>query len=167
MKKIILFLLLTVSTKIYSHENIVFVGMNGYGATIGYEKYLTDNLSIVPEINLSIVYGLLSTGAFVELRSRLYPFGGSFFIDTGIGYGVISGISYQTEGILISPGFGWKVDIGKKDGFIFDACFCSDWVFRLTDNTLLTKMPEPGEAVAVPTIATSVAALKLLIGYSF
>jgi hypothetical protein len=166
MKKIILFLLLTISTKGFSHENIVFAGLNGIGITVSYEKYLTDNFSIAPEINFSQIYGFLSTGVFAELRGRWYPFSGSFFVDTGIGYGILAGISYYTEGLLISPGFGWKIDAGKKDGFVFDVCICSDWVLRFTDNTMLVQKPDPTQAIAFPAIANSVATVKLLAGYS-
>jgi hypothetical protein len=112
-------LLFILSGKIYTfaEDNIVFLGINGYGVTIVYERFISEKFSVVSEVDVSIFYGLFTSVLFAEVSGRFYPFAGSFYADFGIGYGILGSISLETKGLLLSPGFGWKIDIGRTNGF--------------------------------------------------
>ncbi|GHV89461.1 hypothetical protein AGMMS50267_18210 [Spirochaetia bacterium] len=87
-------------------------------------------------------------------------------MDLGIGYGILlqAYYPYSAQGILASPGIGWKIDIGKPDGFIFDIGLCSDWVWGL--NRTFSEAGETAE-IEQPNIQTNFLTVKLLLGYSF
>jgi hypothetical protein len=80
-------------------------------------------------------------------------------------WGLAGGISLSTKGLLLSPGFGWKLDIGKTDGFVFDICLSSDWILKLTNEPdIIDDGPDP---YSYPRIYSPFFGIKLLLGYCF
>jgi hypothetical protein len=158
--------LLLIASKTFAKDNIIYAGLNGLGATVSYERFITKKFSLVPEINAAYFSGVLSTELLGEVRARYYPFSGSFFVDFGLGYGLLLQMyyPYPAQGILASPGVGWKIDIGKPDGFIFNIGLCSDWVWGFNKT-----FSQVGATVAIeqPNIQSSFIAIKLLFGYAF
>jgi hypothetical protein len=165
-KGFIFVVLILVSFNAFAYENSISLGINGIGLTAAYERKIIDTFSVVPEITFSQIYGVLSSVGFVDLRARWYPFSGSFFADLGIGYGIAGSISIATDGLLISPGIGWNFDIGKKDGFTLNLSVCSDWIFRLSDKTLLINMSN-ADGIAHPKVFSPILGVKFGIGWTF
>jgi len=52
----------------------------------------------------------------IDVRARWYPWAKTFFADAGIGFGSFLGIA---SALQISPGVGWRVDIGEPNGWVF------------------------------------------------
>jgi len=116
--------------------------------------------------NRAIAFYATPSAGLLEVRGRFYSFAKRFFVDLGPGYGVPGSISTQINGILFSPGLGWKFDPGKADGFVIDLCVCSDRVFEMPP--LARETPGNGvNPVYHPDIATPVVNMKLLFGYVF
>jgi hypothetical protein len=121
--------------------NSLAVSLGVFGAELSYERIFSKRLSILGETSYTTM--LFMDEFTVAGKGRLYPFAGAFFLELGLGYsygmgavnmmekmllGVITlGLYYifveeienpRTGGFLIQPGLGWKIDIGKPDGFI-------------------------------------------------
>ncbi|GHV17619.1 hypothetical protein FACS189493_5540 [Spirochaetia bacterium] len=47
-------------------------------------------------------------------------------MDIGAGYGTV-GFFYPIVGMIFSPEIGWKIDIGKEDGFVLGINLRSNW----------------------------------------
>ncbi|ULQ61075.1 hypothetical protein K7I13_07430 [Brucepastera parasyntrophica] len=165
MKKIFLLVLILFGPGVFAENNILLLGINGYGVTAVYERAVSEKISIASEIDASMFYGFMTSVLFGTVRGGFYPFAGSFYMDMGIGYGYSAGISLWTHGVLLSPGAGWKIDIGKKGGFILDIGLCSDWIFRLTNDS--ENQTAGAEPVYHPKIWSPVLGIKVLLGFTF
>ncbi|GHU60222.1 hypothetical protein FACS189444_6820 [Spirochaetia bacterium] len=165
MKRAFVLLLILSGTYIFAKDNRVFAGINGSGVTIAYERLISEKFSVVAEADASLAYGLLASVLFADVRGRFYPFARSFYADFGVGYGLAGSFSLSTKGMLFSPGFGWKIDMGKPDGFVFDVCLSSDWIVKLTNEPdVMYDGPEP---YSYPRIYSPIFGIKLLVGYCF
>jgi hypothetical protein len=103
------------------------LGIFGFGAR--YEYMLSPNLSIGANVYFNTLIILNDFGVTANLR--YYPWGKTFYAELGLGYGYHMGFEtigkdenvtdivdwLQTTGILITPGLGWKIDVGKPGGF--------------------------------------------------
>lgn len=133
-KKHILFLALVmiVTGSIFAQEkydgsfkNTIFFGP----VMAGYEKSILPMLSIGAEAGINL-FGI-STGDssfrvapfFADAFVRWYPWKRVFFVNLGLGYqgsgmGMDSDLTYGV--FHIKPQIGWKIDIGKAGGWIFE-----------------------------------------------
>jgi hypothetical protein len=108
--------------------NTITVGLTNlfFGGVASYERALNENFSIGVDTVGAFIF---PTEAGVLLRGYYYPGGGNFFWDVGLGYG--GGVTLLPPGagagLLISPGFGWKNDIGQPGAFIFQTSFNLDF----------------------------------------
>jgi hypothetical protein len=114
------------------------------GAGIRYERMLNDKFSIggtyivnyIPILDIEYVFG-------GEVATRFYPWAGKFYAEFGLGYGSVKGYetkntkpikyngkevdpsvtllaSYNISGLLVAPGIGWKIDVGKPGKFFIN-----------------------------------------------
>ncbi|GAB6390859.1 MAG: hypothetical protein MdMp014T_0232 [Treponematales bacterium] len=175
-----LFLFAAGAGSLFAGGNTVFLGVNGFGLTAAYERALTGRFSLAGEATMAMVYGsvmpvyddgavmlggLFSAG-FLEVRGRFYPFARRFFVDLGLGYGVMGSISTQISGVLVSPGLGWKFDPSEAGGFVIDLCVCSDWLIGLPPQERET-LENGVNPVWHPVVASPLVNIKLLLGYVF
>ena len=122
-------------------KNAVAVQFGIIGVGLSYERMFNRHFSVLADAtytNLAIVDEFTISG-----KGRVYPFGGAFYLEMGAGFaygrsfsnfigtmmlGMITFGWYFTQidedtfartgGLLLQPGLGWKIDIGKKDGFV-------------------------------------------------
>jgi hypothetical protein len=132
-KRIVIFVLAAVSASgVFAQEkydgskkNTIFFGTG----LVGYERSIIPMLSAGVEAGMDI-FGL-ATGAggfrilpfFADGFVRWYPWKRVFFVNLGLGYQG-SGLGMESEqsyGVFhIKPQVGWKIDIGKAGGWIFE-----------------------------------------------
>jgi len=178
-----LFLFAAGAGSLFAGGNTVFLGVNGLGLTAAYERALTGRFSLAGEATMATVYGsvtplysndaddevmlggLIGAG-LLEVRGRFYPFARRFFVDLGLGYGFMGGVSTSISGVLVSPGLGWKFDPGEAGKFVIDLCACSDWLIGLPPRERET-LENGVDPVWHPAVASPLANIKLLLGYVF
>jgi hypothetical protein len=106
------------------------------GAGLRYERMLGEKLSLGVDAYWQSTFFIWNDmGAVVA--ARLYPWGGIFFAELGLGFNYHTGTgTYEyeyeilgrkfteesiglmaTTGVGIVPGIGWKIDVGKPGGF--------------------------------------------------
>jgi hypothetical protein len=74
----------------------------------------------------------------VNVTARYYPWAGKFYAELGAGYGTVTGTEtvnvpdwygsgthpvefiYTNSGAMITPGIGWKIDVGQPGGFFLN-----------------------------------------------
>ena len=81
------------------------------GLNIEYERTLHKNFALAVDIGRD---GLLSS--YVDLYARWYPWAGMFFADLGLGVWWPEFDAWILRP-QISPGIGWRIDIGKPNGW--------------------------------------------------
>jgi hypothetical protein len=54
---------------------------------------------------------------FFDVQAKWYPWSGKFYADLGLGYAQLFWI---VPSIMITGGVGWKIDVGKPNGFVLD-----------------------------------------------
>jgi len=122
---IILLLLFLYITPVYAEEvsskntisggvSIIWAGYPFYilpGMNVEYERLLINNFTLAVDIGLD---GLILS--YADLKARWYPWNGMFFTDIGLGIWR-QGFDTWILTPVISPGFGWKIDIGKPNGW--------------------------------------------------
>ncbi|MCL2480909.1 MAG: hypothetical protein FWF38_04270 [Spirochaetaceae bacterium] len=137
MKKFIFFLIIATVVvggafaQADSQQNWVSGEFNFFGVGARYEYMISSNLSVGVHayVNTLIVWNNWGISGF----GRYYPWGNTFFAEIALGYGYNSGIKdysftyagqkysgndwVGTTGFLVSPGLGWKIDVGEKGGF--------------------------------------------------
>ena len=114
------------------HLNLI-----GAGAAFNYERSFNPNFSLLGEISLDIIPVAFTLAA----KARYYPFGRAFYLEMGAGYGMTIGYvgliagyanliaemftfgladtnwDVWMHGVVLTPGLGWKIDLGKPGGF--------------------------------------------------
>ena len=141
---LLLVILLIASGSLFAQnraKNSVLVQFGIIGAELSYERILSPHFSLLADVSyttLGIVDELTASG-----KGRWYPFGGAFYLEMGVGYAYGRSFSNfignmflgmvtfgwwftqldeddfaRTGGFLLQPGMGWKIDIGKPDGFV-------------------------------------------------
>ena len=126
-------------------KNAITFSINIIGAEVNYERMFGRHLSVLADASART---LVFINEFtVSGKGRWYPFGGAFYMEMGLGYIYGNGllgftrdstvavlaliffpmiplmdIDYEflkkSGGLLVQPGMGWKIDIGKPNGFI-------------------------------------------------
>jgi hypothetical protein len=81
------------------------------GLSIEYERLLHKNFALAVGVGMD---GLIVP--YADLYARWYPGAGMFFADFGLGIWRRKFESFVLLPVL-SPGIGWKIDIGKPDGW--------------------------------------------------
>ena len=103
------------------------------GIALNYEMCFNSHLSLLADTSLNIFPATFTIAA----KGRLYPFGRTFYLEMGAGYGVTVGYMgmvaavlvrtitlgfYGIEdkvwlnGLVLTPALGWKIDFGKPGG---------------------------------------------------
>ena len=145
-KLLLLFIVLSIiSGTVIAQErakNSIAVQVGVIGAELSYERIFNPFFSVLADVSYTTMIFLDEFTA--SAKGRCYPFGGSFFLELGLGYsygkGVVGAMTdmmltvftlgwyltykdfdndpWRSGGFLIQPGLGWKIDIGKPDGFV-------------------------------------------------
>ena len=122
-------LAVTLASGVFAQEigskNWLSADLSFMGAGVRYERVLNDRLSVGGTAYWDTSFFSDSYG--INLTARYYPWSGRFYGELGLGYGVTSGFQsdrtidffsfYTITGAMISPSIGWKIDVGKLDGF--------------------------------------------------
>jgi hypothetical protein len=91
------------------------------GAGARYERMLGPKFSIGIDVywnSLLMIWNESEAGIF----GRFYPWQGTFFWELGLGLHSHTALSFfkgivAINGAAVSPGFGWKIDVGKPGEF--------------------------------------------------
>jgi len=112
------------------------------GASLSYERMFSRHFSVLAEVSYTTL--VLIEEFTLSGKGRWYPFGRAFYLELGFGLSYGRGISdlmthmllglftfgwYFTTldeddlmarrlGLLVQPGMGWKIDIGRPGGFV-------------------------------------------------
>jgi len=126
-------------------KNAISLSFSFIGIEASYERIFNSHFSVLADasyMTLVFMEELTASG-----KARWYPFGRAFYMELGLGYTYGSGIvrfysdaavfmfaiiflpllplldseyefGRRTGGLLVQGGMGWKIDIGKRDGFV-------------------------------------------------
>jgi len=123
-------------------RNSIAASVSLFGASLSYERMLSRHFSLLAESSYNTL--VLIEEFTVSGKGRWYPAGNVFYLELGLGFSYGRGISdimshlllgmftfgwYFTTldeedllarrpGFLVQPGMGWKIDIGRPDGFV-------------------------------------------------
>ena len=123
-------------------KNSVALSAGIIGGELSYERIFSPHFSVLA--NVSYTFLIFMDEFTLSAKGRWYPFGKTFFLDLGLGFSYGKGAvgfiadavlsvvtfgywlsikdfdndNFRTPGFLVQPGLGWKIDIGKPDGFI-------------------------------------------------
>lgn len=112
----------TVSAGLSGGFGIPVVGYAGVNAS--YEYQIIPQLSVGANVFIEYFPLMLFVVSFTQDPNQLfavafegqahwYPFSKTFHVDAGFGWGYYAGMSV----LILTPGAGWKIDIGKPGGF--------------------------------------------------
>ena len=106
-----------------AHKNTIYFGSAGFiGIAAGYERMLLPNFSLTADAGLGLS---IAGSAYATVGARWYPASKGFFLSTRFGYGAIiiledtNDNESEQDGVLLSPGIGFKIGKNKPKGFIF------------------------------------------------
>ena len=142
-----LIVLLVFASGIHAQEqrrakNSIAVSFGILGAELSYERMFNRYFSVLADTSYTTL--ILIDEFTLSGKGRVYPFGGAFYLEMGLGFSYGRGVTdfmtnmllgvltfgyYFTTlddddflrrraGFLLQPGLGWKIDIGKPDGFV-------------------------------------------------
>ena len=123
-------------------NSTITLGVGILSAAFNYEYNFNRYLSVMADVScntLLFAYEYTASG-----KGRWYPFGRAFYLELGLGYVYGKGIGgmladmllgtmtlglyflavedwqkrFESGGLLVQPGLGWKIDIGKRGGFV-------------------------------------------------
>jgi hypothetical protein len=155
-------------------------GVYPLSVELSYERALSSHFSVLIDGSYSdflIFSSDSSTSVMNEyaaaVKGRWYPWAKTFFLELGAGYGNGLGLAggaaylvtymltfglvdlppdiFRANGLLISPGLGWKIDIGKPNGFVLPVN---------VGNDLIVDFSHPGFVDFIPYA-------RIGLGYSF
>ena len=157
-------------------KNAVAVQFGFIGVEASYERMFNRHFSVLGD--MSYTYLILADEFTLSAKGRVYPFGGAFYLELGLGYAyghslsdrmgdlVLSVLTFgwwltqidkdrlaPNGGFLIQPALGWKIDIGKKDHFVLPISLGLDFKLIKIDDS--GKLPD-----ALPY-------LRIGVGYAF
>jgi hypothetical protein len=127
-KKIILVLILAISIAggVSAQErakNTITGGLNffvylPFGLDIEYERVLINNFLGKGLFSITVDVGyytlIFFDSSWADVHARWYPWSRTFFLDVGLGCMA----NFWTSAFTISPKVGWKIDIGKPNGWV-------------------------------------------------
>ena len=123
-------------------KNSIAVSVGIIGVGLSYERMFNRYFSVLADTSYTTL--VLIDEFTLSGKGRVYPFGGAFYLEMGLGFSYGRGVTdfmtnmllgvltfgyYFTTldendflrrrgGFLLQPGLGWKIDIGKPDGFV-------------------------------------------------
>jgi len=123
-------------------KNSIAVSVGFIGASLSYERMFNRYFSVLADTSYTTL--ILIDEFTLSGKGRVYPFGGAFYLEMGLGFSYGRGVTdfmknmllgvftfgyYFTTlsdddflkrraGFLLQPGLGWKIDIGKPDAFV-------------------------------------------------
>ena len=111
------------------------------GLSLGYGRFLNEKVS------LGIDLGTLSrVMRYVEARGDWYPGSGIFHMGLGFGaFGFVGDLAYlfpDSPRLFAFAGVGWRVDIGKQDGWILLPGIKARLPLDRSDWTMMPVLPE-------------------------
>ena len=142
---LIFIVLLVVSGAVFAQErahNTVALSFGIVGVEASYERMFNRYLSVLGSASATTI--LFMDEITASVQGRWYPFGRAFHLDLGLGYTYGMGVGNfmgkailgamtlgliflipdyidknpRKGGLLIQTGLGWKIDVGKPDGFV-------------------------------------------------
>jgi len=143
----IVIILLLVSGGVFAQEkerpnNTISLSFGVIGAGLSYEYMFGRHLSVLADISCQTM--IFADEFTASGKGRWYPFGRAFYLEMGLGYvygrGMVNMMKemvlgvmtlglywllmddpdddHRTGGLLVQPGLGWKIDIGKPGGLV-------------------------------------------------
>ena len=123
-------------------NNSIMVSFGIIGAQLSYERMFNRYFSVLADTSYTTL--VLIDEFTLSGKGRVYPFGGAFYLEMGLGFSYGRGVTdfmtnmllgvltfgwyfttlddndflQRKAGFLLQPGLGWKIDIGKPDGFV-------------------------------------------------
>ena len=123
-------------------KNSLALSFGVVGAEFSYERIFNRYLSVMADVSYTTL--IFMDEFTVAGKGRWYPFGKAYYLEMGLGFTYGKGVvgfmadtllsvltfgyyltqkdfendNFRTPGFLIQPGMGWKIDIGKPDGFV-------------------------------------------------
>ena len=186
MKKIILLVLLAVvlGGGIFAQSNTISGGVAGglsipilvFGEVhVSYERQLLPFLSVGANASfqlypLGIFVGIFTQdpnlyGVVFDAQAHFYPFKKGLHIDLGAGYGYYM---WAMHALVITPGAGWKFDIGKPGGLVLDLGLRAEIFVPLGDNIFDTSTGKTkSDSDAAGTLVPFNIGPRISVGYSF
>ena len=139
MKKAVLVLVIftLIGTAVFSQEEEVFkkntvaLYATVLGTAFNYEYSFNPYLSVLADTSLNLFPATVTAAA----KGRWYPFGKTFFLEMGAGFGLTAGYMGFTSallvrtmtlgfvgiedkvwlrGVVVTPSLGWKIRLGKE-----------------------------------------------------
>jgi len=123
-------------------KNSIAVSFGIFGAELSYERMFNRYFSVLADTSYTTF--ILVDEFTLSGKGRVYPFGGAFYLEMGLGFSYGRGVTdfmtnmilgaltfgwyfttlddndffQRKAGFLLQPGLGWKIDIGKPDAFV-------------------------------------------------
>ncbi len=66
---------------------------------------------------------------FFDVQAKWYPWSGKFYADLGLGYAYL----WIVPATMITGGVGWKIDVGKPNGFVLDFGAAVDYFASISE----------------------------------
>jgi len=148
-----------------SKHNVFYGGLSfagpiipsyGFGFDIGYERMINNNFSLSVGIGTEMI--ILQ---YIDIYALWYLMDGNFFLGLGMGglfafFGKNSFLwPFPEYAFTIHPTFGWKINIGRNDRFVF---FPS-----ITHRICIF----PGDEAEFRVLPVPLAKAKILFGFKF
>jgi hypothetical protein len=160
-KKIIFVLILVIFIKggVFTQEkteNTITGGLNflvylPFGLDIEYERILINNFLGRGLFSITGNVGYYTLIFFdlvcVDVHARWYPWSRIFFVDVGVGCASF----FWVPAFMLSPELGWKIDIGKPNGWVIIPSIAVSLFFTSKDWPIGNLLPK----------------VDISIGYSF
>jgi hypothetical protein len=123
-------------------KNIISILTSVVFFSVSYELKINDMFSIILESGYGNSFLYFHPNYIVDGKLRWYPWQNMFFVELGLGYGQKyidkngnsnsflepEGEWYRRDGFMISPGLGWKFDLGQTDSFIMAINLGASWI---------------------------------------
>ena len=123
-------------------NNSIALSFGFIGAQLSYERMFNRYFSVLADTSYTTL--ILIDEFTLSGKGRVYPFGGAFYLEMGLGLSYGRGVTdfmtnmllgvltfgyyfttldddaffQRKAGFLLQPGLGWKIDIGKTDAFV-------------------------------------------------
>ncbi|MCL2720720.1 MAG: hypothetical protein FWD47_05215 [Treponema sp.] len=98
------------------------IGFLTFGADVEFERTFPGLLPM-GTLAASIEAGYTTVLIFpifnADVRARWYPWSNMFYADIGFGYGSLFYGFGTASAFIISPGVGWRIDIGQPNAWVF------------------------------------------------
>ena len=98
-------------------QNWISGEISVFGAGVRYERMLNEQFSVGGIASYHIlIMNLLGVQAF----GRFYPWASNFYAEVGLGFGSVHVRGTNYIGMSITPGIGWRIDVGEPGRFFLN-----------------------------------------------